>query len=112
MLVQPYIDFEYELSFYYLNNEFQYALYAPDKQKRWEMREYPATEADLNFASKFIKWNDMARGIQRVDACRLNDKSLLLVELEDLNPFLSIELLPVERREMFISNFVNELKKL
>ena len=27
-LIQPYIDFEYEVSFYYLNEQFQYALYA------------------------------------------------------------------------------------
>ncbi|MBD0328352.1 MAG: hypothetical protein ICV68_18190, partial [Pyrinomonadaceae bacterium] len=36
-LIQPYIDFAYEVSFYYLNNQFQYALYAPDKQKRWQL---------------------------------------------------------------------------
>ena len=34
-LIQPLLDFEYEISFYYLNNEFQYAMYAPDKKKRW-----------------------------------------------------------------------------
>lgn len=33
-IIQPAIDFEYELSFYFINNDFKYALYAPDKQKR------------------------------------------------------------------------------
>ncbi|HVK96288.1 MAG TPA: hypothetical protein VM368_00655 [Flavisolibacter sp.] len=32
LLIQPFIDFEYEVSFYYLNNQFQYALYAPQKK--------------------------------------------------------------------------------
>jgi hypothetical protein len=110
-LIQPFMDFRYEVSFYYLDNRFQYALYAPDKQKRWELKKYEATPADLLFAEKFIRWNNMARGIVRVDGCRLPDGSLLLVELEDLNPFLSIDVLPVEKREQFISHFVNALVK-
>jgi hypothetical protein len=109
-LIQPFLNFDYEVSFYYLNNRFQYALYAPDKQKRWALQEYKATPADLTFAERFIQWNNMARGIVRVDACRLPDGSLLLVELEDLNPFLSIEVLSQEKRELFIGNFINALK--
>lgn len=111
-LIQPFLDFDYEVSFYYLNNDFQYALYAPDKQKRWELQEYAATTADLDFAGKFIDWNDMKRGITRVDACRLKDNSLLLVELEDLNPFLSIQSLSEDKKRGFIANFINALKTI
>lgn len=110
-LIQPFIDFQYEVSFYYLDNEFQYALYAPDTQKRWALQEYEATAADLAFADQFIQWNNMARGITRVDACRLQDDSLRLVELEDLNPFLSIDVLSEEKRERFITNFIHALKR-
>ncbi|WP_261511688.1 hypothetical protein [Chryseobacterium paludis] len=108
-LIQPLIDFEYEVSFYYLNDQFQYALYAPDKNKRWELVEYRPSESDLGFAKKFIEWNNIERGITRVDACRLKNDKLVLVELEDLNPFLSIELLPEEKRDQFISNLVEAL---
>ncbi len=87
-LIQPFIDFEYEVSFYFINNEFQYALYAPEKDKRWDLKVYNAQTEDLAFAKKFIQWNNMKRGIQRVDACKLKDGRLLLVEFEDLNPFL------------------------
>lgn len=111
-LIQPYIDFQYEVSFYYLNDKFQYALYAPNKNKRWDLTEYEATQEDLGFADQFIKWNGMERGITRVDACRLQDGSLLLVELEDLNPFLSIDLLPEEKREDFLRNFILALEEL
>ncbi|PUV24527.1 hypothetical protein [Sphingobacterium athyrii] len=111
-LIQPLIDFEYEVSFYYLNREFQYALYAPDKSKRWELVEYTPTTNDLIFAKKFVEWNNIKHGITRVDACRLADHSLLLVELEDLNPFLSIELLPDKMRESFINNFITALKNI
>lgn len=111
-LIQPFIDFQYEVSFYYLDNVFQYALYAPDKNKRWELMEYEATLEDLKFAHQFIKWNNMQRGITRVDACRCPDNSLLLVELEDLNPFLSIDLLHADKREKFISNLIKALQNI
>jgi hypothetical protein len=111
-LIQPYLDFEYEISFYYLNNEFQYALYAPDKNKRWELKEIEASLEDIKFADKFIAWNNIQHGITRVDACRLRDNSLLLVELEDLNPFLSIELLSEQKQEEFISKLIKTFKTL
>lgn len=109
-LIQPLIDFEYEVSFYYLNDTFQYALYAPDKLKRWQLTTYKSSEDDLEFAQKFIDWNKMTRGIQRVDACRLKNGELLLVELEDLNPFLSLDLLSEAQRNDFTHQFIKALK--
>ena len=54
------------------------------------MKEYVPTEEDLAFAERFIEWNNLDWGIQRVDACRSKQGELLLVELEDLNPYLSL----------------------
>ncbi|MEX2805434.1 hypothetical protein AB3329_10110 [Streptococcus sp. H31] len=67
-LIQPAIDFEYEVSFYFINNKFEYALYAADKSERWKLKQYDASKADVEFAEKFIAWNDIKNGIQRVDA--------------------------------------------
>lgn len=111
-LMQPFIDFEYEASFYFINNEFQYALYAPNKEKRWDLELYSASTDDVAFAQKFIDWNNMHRGIQRVDACKLKDGSLLLVELEDLNPFLSLDLLTEKSKSDFVNKFILALKKI
>lgn len=111
-LIQPYLDFKYEVSFYFLNDEFQYALYAPDKDKRWELANYRATSGDLEFANRFIQWNNIKHGITRVDACRLQDGSLLLVELEDLNPYLSLHLLENAKRDEFVQNLVGALKAI
>jgi len=108
-IVQPFVDFVYEVSFYFIDQELQYALYAPDKSKRWSLERYEATENDRIFANQFIAWNTVTHGIQRVDACRTSEGDLLLVELEDLNPYLSIDLLSVELREKFVSNFVASL---
>lgn len=112
MLIQPAINFEYEVSFYFINDTLEYALYAPDKAKRWELKKYDFTKEDLDFAKKFIKWNDIKNGIQRVDACRTQEGELLLVELEDLNPYLSILELGSETREKFLKDFIFSLKTL
>lgn len=102
VLIQPLVDFQYEVSFYFIGNQFHYALYAPNPQNRWELKPYPASEEDSDFALKFINWNSCKCGIQRVDACRLLDGRLLLMELEDYNPFLSLNLLPHHVKERFL----------
>ncbi|RKE23090.1 hypothetical protein [Streptomyces sp. TLI_171] len=103
LLVQPLVDFRYEVSFYFVDDAFQYALYAPDPARRWELTPYRATDADLAFARRFIAWNTLDHGIQRVDACRTAGGELLLVELEDLNPYLSLDVLPEPAREAFVT---------
>ena len=110
-LVQPFINFEYEVSFYFVDHEFQYALYAPDKEKRWELKEYVPTEQDLTFAKRFIEWNNLDWGIQRVDACRNEQGEPLLVELEDLNPYLSLLELSAETRQNFVKTMKKSLQK-
>ncbi|MFI1412634.1 hypothetical protein ACH4Y0_22385 [Streptomyces sp. NPDC020707] len=112
LLVQPRIDFRYEVSFYYVDHTFQYALYAPRPDRRWHLERYEPTPADLDFAARFIDWNDIDHGIQRVDACRAPDGALLLVELEDLNPYLSLDLLDDATRDSFLANFKASLHRL
>ncbi|MFJ6695265.1 hypothetical protein ACIQM4_04225 [Streptomyces sp. NPDC091272] len=103
ILVQPRVDFRYEVSFTYVDHSFQYALYAPHPERRWELQPYEPTGADLDFAGRFIDWNTLGHGIQRVDACRAPDGELLLVELEDLNPYLSLDRVPEATRDTFVS---------
>ncbi|KOY54761.1 MULTISPECIES: hypothetical protein [unclassified Streptomyces] len=108
-LIQPRIDFAYEVSFYFVDHAFQYALYAPDPARRWELKPYEATPADLDFARGFIEWNTLSHGIQRVDACRAPSGELLLVELEDLNPYLSLDLVSAAVREAFVTALTESL---
>ncbi|MEU0695461.1 hypothetical protein ABZ349_15925 [Streptomyces niveus] len=112
VLVQPRIPFRYEVSFYFVDHDFQYALHAPDPDRRWELVPYEAKAVDLDFARKFIDWNTLDHGIQRVDACRAPDGELLLVELEDLNPFLSLGLLDEPTRDAFIARTAVSLRAL
>ena len=110
-LIQPAIDFEYEVSFYFSNDRFEYAMYAPDKSRRWELKAYTYSDEDIAFAETFIRWNTIKSGIQRVDACRTKDGRLLLVELEDLNPYLSVLEVDPQTRDRFMHDFISALKQ-
>jgi len=111
-LIQPAVDFEYEISYYFINDKLEYALYAPNKDKRWELKKYDIHGEDIEFGEKFIKWNSIKNGIQRVDACKTADGELLLVELEDLNPYLSILELDKETQDNFINDFIVALNSI
>ncbi|MFF8375055.1 hypothetical protein ACF07V_02815 [Streptomyces sp. NPDC015661] len=111
VLVQPRVDFRYEVSFYFVDDLFQYALYAPDPERRWVLEPYEPTAEDLALARRFIDWNTLDHGIQRVDACRAPDGELLLVELEDLNPYLSLDRVPEDTRERFATAFADSLRR-
>jgi hypothetical protein len=112
LLVQPRIDFRHEVSFYFVDRAFQYALYAPDPARRWELEPYRPTADDLAFARRFVEWNAIDHGIQRVDACRTAEGELLLVELEDLNPYLSLERVDAGTRDAFVAAMTASLHAL
>ncbi|MEE1788513.1 hypothetical protein PUR71_37275 [Streptomyces sp. SP17BM10] len=112
VLVQPLIRFAYEVSFYFVDDAFQYALHAPDPEQRWRLEPYEPTAADLDFARRFIAWNTIEHGIQRVDACRTPEGDLLLVELEDLNPYLSLDLVAETVQDRFVAALKASLHEL
>ncbi|GAA3899937.1 hypothetical protein GCM10022244_07610 [Streptomyces gulbargensis] len=109
LLVQPRVDFRHEVSFYFVDDRFQYALYAPDPEHRWVLEPYEPTAADLAFARRFIDWNTLRHGVQRVDACRTREGELLLVELEDLNPYLSLDRVTEPVRARFAETLARSL---
>ena len=80
--------------------------------KRWKLKEYDCTDEDIAFAREFIEWNTVTHGIQRVDACRTKDGELLLVELEDLNPYLSILEVEEKIRYKFLNDMMETLEML
>ena len=110
VLIQPLVAFHYEVSFYFIGKQFHYSLYAPNPQKRWELEPYQASKEDIEFALKFINWNTCKFGIQRVDACRTIDGKLLLMELEDYNPFLSLDLVQQNVKEQFLEELFASLE--
>ncbi|WP_432195998.1 hypothetical protein [Streptomyces sp. bgisy027] len=111
VLVQPCVDFAYEVSFYFVDHDFQYALYAPHTDRRWQLEPYEPAGGDLEFARRFVEWNGLGHGIQRVDACRAPGGELLLVELEDLNPYLSLDALDDAGRDAFVAAMKTSLHR-
>jgi hypothetical protein len=109
LIVQPRVDIVHEISFVFVGRSFQYALYAPDRAQRWQLVPYEPTDADLVFAQRFVDWNVLDVGVQRVDACRTRDGGLLLVELEDLNPYLSLDLVDAPTRTGFTTALIDTL---
>jgi hypothetical protein len=94
------------------DDTFQYALNAPDPERRWVLEPYEPTDADLAFARRFIDSNTIDHGIQRVEACRTQDGELLLVELEDLNRYLSLDLVPEQTSDSFVESMTSSLHTL
>jgi hypothetical protein len=111
-LVQPRIDVTYEVSFYFVGRKFHYSLHAPNPETRWNLEPYRPSDADLRFAQMFVDWNTIDHGIQRVDACRTADGELLLMELEDLNPYLSLDLVDSAQRQLFVDDMVVSIEQL
>lgn len=111
-LIQPLLDIAYEVSFYFVDDRLVYALSTPDPTQRWELEPYDAGEDDVAFARRFVAWNDIRHGIQRVDACRTTTGELLLLELEDLNPFLSLDRTTPDAREELVEAFVAGIRRL
>ena len=110
-LLQPRVDIVHEISFVFVGRRFLYAVYAPDRNRRWELVPYAPTDDDLAFAQRFVDWNSLEVGVQRVDACRTRDGGLLLVELEDLNPYLSLDRVDAATRSAFTAALVASLRE-
>ena len=97
--------------FYFINDQFECAMYAPDKSRRWELKTYVCSEEDIDYAKKSIEPSPVKKGIQRVDACRTK-RGELLMELEDLDPYLLLDLLSDEARDKFVADKIAALKAL
>eukprot|EP00392_Amoebophrya_sp_AT5.2_P010275 g10335.t1 len=120
-LVQPVVAFEYEVSFFFVDDRFVYAVYTPDPEKRWDVREYASaangaglSAPDLAFAAQFVdrSWNGCRRGVQRVDACREKGSGkLFLMEVEDYNPWLSLDKLSPETKKNFVQTLAESLRR-
>lgn len=86
-IIQPKLEFASELSFFFIDCVFQYAL--KTRNSRWDLEIYAPTPEELALAQEFIQWNQL-QGIQRIDFLKTNNNKLLLLEVEDWCPYLSL----------------------
>ena len=66
-IYQPWLDFEYEVSLFFIDNVFSYSLRSAGQTNRWELFEFEPSERDLAWAMRFVDWNGLSYGIQRID---------------------------------------------
>lgn len=112
MLVQPTIDFVHEASFYFVDHALHYALFAPEPTRRWKLVPFTPSAGDIEFAQWFVDWNTIDHGIQRVDACRTADGELSVMEVEDLNPYLSLDVVDGATATRFIDAMRRSIEAL
>ncbi len=98
-IIQPFLQIEKEISFYFIDNELQHVL--ATRGDRWNLQFYDATDEQKMIAQNFVQWNSLPRGIQRIDFALTFDGEFLLMEIEDWCPFLSLRGLDAARSALF-----------
>lgn len=112
-LFQPAMKFEHEVSLFFLDGAFLYALHSagPGTERRWQLSEYKPSDYDLNWARRFVHWNHLPYGIQRIDGGRTKDGKLWLIEVEDFLPYLSLDILSAETKERVVKELLDSVRK-
>lgn len=108
-LVQPKLKFKSEVQVYFINNKLMYAYeYTPSKYPNYPTpRLIKLTQEEEKLAEEFSNVSDIKIGMKRVDFLRLEDNSLLLLEIEDNSPHMNIEELDEKTRIEVLDYYVN-----
>lgn len=111
-IVQPFIDLAEEISYFFIDNRFVYALRTDGD--RWEdLYWYEPPGAEIEWAQRFVQWNAMPYGLQRIDAGRAKEGgSLWLMEIEDMRPYLSLEVLNDGQEKLVMNHLGQSLAHL
>lgn len=106
-IIQPKLNFQYELSFYFINNKFLYSLiFFPSKIPEWPIPiVYKPTDTELNKAKEFVNLNKMKKWISRIDFLKFKNWNIKLLEIEDDSPYFSITEIPKELQLLFLKEF-------
>ena len=116
-IIQPYVDFQYELSFYVIDGKIVHTISTPNKLKSiqenvsYKTTPYQPNNSEKRIIQSFIKWNSLEFGLQRFDACMTKDNKLLLMEIEDICPYLNLRKYDKKVREQFLQTLVKSIKK-
>lgn len=92
-IIQPFTKFIAEVQCYYVAKKLMYVYeYRPSKYPDYpEPTLISFSETEKNLADNFAKYSNMEYGFQRIDFLRLEDDSLLLMEIEDHAPSMGLQ---------------------
>lgn len=108
-IIQPYMEFTSEPSFFFIDNIFLYAISTTHRLKENDIKLYQPTDEELAFAEKFVQWNNIPYGIQRIDAIKTKSGKLLLTEVEDIAEYLYLLDLDQLTREKIVGSVEESL---
>jgi hypothetical protein len=111
-IIQPFIEFEYEPSFFFIDNKFHHALSEKHRLLSNCADPYNPMIGDLDFAIRFVQWGNLEYGTQRIDAIRTKDGQLLLTEIEDLSPYLYLAEIDEQKRNVFLEAILVSMIKV
>lgn len=110
-IIQPLTRFKQEISFYFIDGALQFALKTRDPSKRWELVPFQPTLEQIRIAQNFVEWNTLPYGIQRIDFGLTENGELLLMEIEDWCPYLSLLEIDEKARSSFLRNLMHALDR-
>jgi hypothetical protein len=112
-IYQPRVAFSRELSFYFVDGDFAWAMRSagPRMADRWDLAPHAASDAHIEWAAEFVRWNGLPYGIERVDAAEMPGGELLLMEVEDSTPFLSLAQLEASTREAVVEKIIQSVAR-
>lgn len=81
--------------------------YIPSKYPNYpEPVQIKLSDNEEKFVKSFVDFSDIKVGMKRIDFLRLNDNSLILMEIEDNSPHMSIEKLNDELKNDVLNYYV------
>ena len=107
-LIQPKLKFISEVQTYFINNKLMYAYeYTPSKYPNYpKPKLIKLMPEEIKIAEMFSNISNIRIGMKRVDFLRLEDNSLLLLEIEDNSPHMNIEILDESIRNKVLNYYV------
>lgn len=112
-VIQPKLKFKSEVQCYFVGQKFMYAHeYIPSKYPDYPdpiLIELSAKERSL--AEEFAKYSCLETGFQRIDFLRLENDELILLEIEDIGPHMSLEFLKPDLRRKVLDEYKENVYK-
>lgn len=108
-IIQPFMNFKAEVQCYYVAEKLMYTLeYSPSKYPSYPEPSFiELTKDEKELADNFAKYSNLKHGFQRIDFLRLNDDSLILMEIEDHAAFMNLGRLS----DKLLSEVLDEFKQ-
>lgn len=106
-VIQPFVKFCEEPSAFFIDNEFAYGIKTTHRLNDLHFQLWHPSADEIELAKRFVEWNKLPYGLQRIDFVRLETGKLLLTEIEDNCPFLYLLDIPEKERLIIIEKLVN-----